>query len=251
MHISVIASISEHLGVAFGTTLFSQPVKPLRAGLQGFEEMLLRVRDARGEWRSPQEFLAQVDNHQFSWLVDRDVIISTLKYLRAHPEKICSVNVSAQSLNKGSNLANFLVEMLTKEGVAPDRLIVEISENALLDSGSNGERLFHQLREDVGVGIAFDDFGTRALNFKDLRLSPDFLKIDIDYVKQAVYDHRPKSIVAALIELARTHSTKDHRIRTVAEGVETEEVYDLIVRMGCDYAQGWCHRLGVATPIEL
>ena len=87
----------------------------------------------------------------------------------------------------------------------------------------------------LGFGISIDDFGTGYSSLAYLKdLPADELKIDKSFVMNMAHDKKNVSIVKAAVELAHTLGLK-----TVAEGVENEETFNILAEMGCDYAQGY------------
>jgi EAL domain-containing protein (putative c-di-GMP-specific phosphodiesterase class I) len=86
-----------------------------------------------------------------------------------------------------------------------------------------------------GCKIALDDFGKKMLNLTTLRiLRPDFVKIDGDYVKRSLHNEFDRVVIKSLVELSRLVGAE-----TIAEKVETIEIYYLMRALGVDYGQGW------------
>ena len=93
----------------------------------------------------------------------------------------------------------------------------------------------------AGVDIALDDFGTGFSSISYLKKFPtDYIKIDKSFVKSMTDVSNDKVLCEAIIVLA-----KKLGISVVAEGVETQEQYDILKHMGCDYAQGYL----IARPL--
>lgn len=144
-----------------------------------------------------------------------------------------SVNVSAAQLKQGRFARTFL-EMMRERGMAPCEVVVEITENVVLDASSFaiGETLLQLHR--AGVGIALDDFGTGYASLSHLKRFPiDYLKIDRSFVREIAADE-DGVIARTIISLA--HSLE---MEVVAEGVETDGQFRALSNMGCDYAQGF------------
>ena len=142
-----------------------------------------------------------------------------------------SVNVSGIQLRE-PGFAQALLDAARREGVAPDALILEITESQLLDESVYATA--HALR-NAGFALSIDDFGTGHSSLVKLkRLPVGELKIDQAFVRDIVQDTNDWEICATVNALARTLG-----LHVVAEGVETEEQFGLLAGMGCQRFQGW------------
>jgi EAL domain-containing protein (putative c-di-GMP-specific phosphodiesterase class I) len=123
---------------------------------------------------------------------------------------------------------------LVASGLAPDRLMLEITEGVLLsDATTTIERLVALRR--LGVKIAIDDFGTGYSSLSYLRRLPlDAVKIDRSFIEQLAQDPRQAALVRAIVELGRALG-----LTTIAEGVETAAQARRLVDLGCELAQGY------------
>jgi diguanylate cyclase (GGDEF)-like protein/PAS domain S-box-containing protein len=145
-----------------------------------------------------------------------------------------SVNVAAAQLRETDFAATFL-EMLHGRGLRPSEVVVEVTENVILDRAhtSIGQTL-SDLHEH-GVAIALDDFGTGYASLAHLKRYPiGILKIDRSFVNDIADDSHDGVIARSIISLA--HSLE---MKVVAEGVETKHQYRTLSNMGCDFAQGF------------
>jgi diguanylate cyclase (GGDEF)-like protein len=119
-------------------------------------------------------------------------------------------------------------------GLEPGALEVEITESTLMGDHDEARTALARLRE-IGVRTSIDDFGTGYSSLSYLRELPvHALKIDRSFITELTGEPESEAIVRSIIELAR-----NLRLETVAEGVEHERVCDVLVRLGCDYAQGF------------
>ncbi len=166
---------------------------------------------------------------------------------RAHPGTVLrmGVNVSAQEL-RDRKLVDRTAELLTTHDVRPDRLILEVTESVMLEDAGHALDVMRELRR-MGVRFAIDDFGTGYSSLSYLRRLPtDIVKIDRSFVQSMSGDPAAQDLVRAIVDLSHTLH-KD----VVAEGVETADQRDLLVDMGCDFAQGYLFaRPLVADAIE-
>jgi EAL domain-containing protein (putative c-di-GMP-specific phosphodiesterase class I) len=144
-----------------------------------------------------------------------------------------SVNISASNLLDLSFPAD-VEEMLDEAGVPPRLLQLEITENVLMADPERARTVIDTLSA-TGVEISLDDFGTGYSSLAYLRqLAVDELKIDRSFVMSMATDESAAAIVRSLVDLAKSMS-----IRTVAEGVETEDALDRLAALGCEQAQGF------------
>ncbi|MDY7566677.1 EAL domain-containing protein [Pseudomonas sp. RTC3] len=144
-----------------------------------------------------------------------------------------SVNVSARQFNEGE-LWTDIIRALTDNHVAADLLELELTESSLM---INTERTIVSLQKLRGLGIkvSIDDFGTGYSSLSYLRrFQIDTLKIDISFIREVTVNSEDAAIVLAIIHLA--HSLK---LDVIAEGVETVEQMDFLLRNHCDQIQGY------------
>jgi PAS domain S-box-containing protein len=115
-----------------------------------------------------------------------------------------------------------------------DRLSIEITESAILENVDVAREVACELRA-LGCRLALDDFGTGFSSLVHLQALPlDALKVDRSFVQAMTTSRESRKIVAAVVGLG--HSLG---IRTIAEGVETEQQAEMLLRLGCNLGQGW------------
>lgn len=134
-----------------------------------------------------------------------------------------------------------MLTILDETGAPPDRLTLEITESVVLGDLHGTAQRLAPLRAR-GVHISLDDFGTGYASLAYLTALPlDELKIDQTFVREASTRERDRTVVRAIVELARTLG-----LRTVAEGVETDDQRRWLRELGCERLQGYA--LGRPTP---
>jgi EAL domain-containing protein (putative c-di-GMP-specific phosphodiesterase class I)/AmiR/NasT family two-component response regulator len=144
-----------------------------------------------------------------------------------------SVNVSAIAL-ADSSAADRYQDIVAGHGIAPDEVMLEITESSVMSDAARGLGLLARLRLK-GFGLSIDDFGTGYSSLAQLSQIPfTELKIDRDFVNDAHAQPRKRAVVEASLDLARKLG-----LSTVAEGVETVEDWQMLAELGCDIAQGW------------
>ena len=144
-----------------------------------------------------------------------------------------AVNVSALQLAH-VDLSTLFHQIMLETGLPPRRLEIELTETALM---ADRDRALHVLRQikALGVGVALDDFGTGYSSLQTLRAFP-FDKIKLDRFFAAELEGSPQStaIIRAVLALGKSLS-----IPVLAEGVETREQLEILLREGCDEVQGF------------
>ena len=144
-----------------------------------------------------------------------------------------SVNISALDIT-GLTLPEQLAELLKSNKLAPTRLTLEITESALMGELVTSLDILTRLRLK-GIRLSIDDFGTGYSSLSQLHRVPfTELKIDRSFVSNMDVDSEARAIVKTCILLG--HELSMH---VVAEGVESEEHFELLKQMGCDFAQGY------------
>jgi EAL domain-containing protein (putative c-di-GMP-specific phosphodiesterase class I) len=141
-----------------------------------------------------------------------------------------AVNVSPRQLS-GPELL-ICVEEAIRRGLPPERLCLEVTESIAVDDGAAIETM-HALRS-MGCQIALDDFGVGYSSLAALgRLPVDVIKIDQAFVRRLSTPDGP-ALVAAVVTLAKALG-----LQVIAEGIETEEQRDELLRLGCTLGQGF------------
>jgi diguanylate cyclase (GGDEF)-like protein/PAS domain S-box-containing protein len=143
-----------------------------------------------------------------------------------------AVNLSARQFAQ-PGLVREIEEVLIDTGLTPACLEIELTESLVMLDVENAIRTMGALK-DMGVMLSIDDFGTGYSSLSYLRRFPvDVLKIDRSFVRDITRSPDDAAMVSAIIELAR-----GLRMRTIAEGVETEAQLDYLKLRGCDEVQG-------------
>ncbi len=190
----------------------------------------------------PSEFIGLAEQTDLIGpLTDRVLRLAT-QMLASHPGGTfrLAVNVSARSL-QDRDFAEDVLAILAESGFSPKRLELEITERALVTNAERSIYTIGKLRAH-GVRIAIDDFGVGYSSYQTLRLlEVDRVKIDRDFIRELLTEPRDRLIVSSLIRLSH-----DLGLDVVAEGVESEPVWNQLASMQCDIAQGF----GIAVPMD-
>jgi EAL domain-containing protein (putative c-di-GMP-specific phosphodiesterase class I)/AmiR/NasT family two-component response regulator len=151
---------------------------------------------------------------------------------RGLPLKV-SVNVSGHNLT-GPEVADRYEDILREHGLNPEQVVLEITESSVMSDTARGLGMLARLRLK-GFGLSVDDFGTGYSSLAQLSQIPfTELKIDRGFVSGAPAQPRKRAMIETSLDLARKLG-----LDVVAEGVETEEEWQLLAQLGCDIAQGY------------
>lgn len=160
--------------------------------------------------------------------------LATLDAVTSEPLTV-HVNLSAAQLSDPEFLPTVRV-CLERSGIAPRRLVLEVTESVVLDTPAVRAGL-DELTGDLGVTLAIDDFGTGYSALTTLRTLPlDLVKIDRSFVAGCPTNTADRTVVEAVVHMARQLG-----LGTVAEGVERPEQQEFLRAVGVDAAQGFLH----------
>jgi diguanylate cyclase (GGDEF)-like protein len=220
-----------------GLKLVYQPKVEMSTRTLKSLEALARWTHAQLGEVSPAEFVPlaeQTGNTRrlTSWVVG-EAIRQMAEWRALGLEIDVAVNLSASDI-LDPNLGDEVLRCLGQHGIAPTKLVLEITESAIMRDPVLAARHMQLLRV-AGVRFAMDDFGTGYSSLAQLsRLPVDELKIDRSLIAHAHARPDDAMIVTSTIELAHSMG-----LRVVAEGVESVEAWNLLRRLGCDFAQGY------------
>ena len=221
-----------------------QPIVSLDNGhLVGFEA-LVRWQHPEHGLISPNEFIPLAEETGLITLIDRWVLRQACAQLCAWIKKFeidtslsLSVNISPRHFTQPDLVAE-VSKILKETGLKPERLKLEITENALISNIESTNEVIAQL-QSLGVQIQIDDFGVGYSSLSYLSNFPiDALKIDQSFVCAMMEDDNNLNIVNAIVEL-----TERLRLGVIAEGVETENQLNHLLKIGCKYGQGYLFSL--------
>jgi EAL domain-containing protein (putative c-di-GMP-specific phosphodiesterase class I) len=178
----------------------------------------------------PGQFLPQAEAHNLIGDIDRWVVEEGMRL--AATGRV-SINLSGASMGDPKLLRH--IQHLSSEcGIDPSNVIFEVTETAAVEDLEVARQFVRRL-VGAGFGFALDDFGTGFGSFTYLkRLPVDYLKIDIEFVRDLTTNPANRHLVRAIVSLAQAFG-----VRTIAEGVEDEETLDLLREERVDFAQGF------------
>ena len=151
-----------------------------------------------------------------------------------------AVNLSGRQFDRGS-VAPLVARVLADVGLAPQRLQLEVTESVIMNTADALQTL-HELHA-LGVALAIDDFGTGYSSLAYLKQLPvQTLKIDRSFIKDIPADKDDEAIAVAIVQLGKSMD-----LAVIAEGVETVEQAEFLLRHGCVRAQGYLYGRPVAA----
>lgn len=210
-----------------------------RLGAPGHEilcELLLRMRDRRGEQVSPGVFVPLAERVGMMPKIDLWVVQHALAELASRADLVgriaFNINLSNQTLADSESMA-LISNAIRASNVPPRALVFEITETSEMTSMHTVRRFMNQLRE-IGCRFALDDFGTGFSSFTHLRHLPvDFVKIEGSFVEGMADNELDHTMVASIAGLA-----KSMKLAVIGEHVDSFATLAALRRCGIEYAQG-------------
>ncbi len=216
--------------------LHYQPYVSARTGQVSGCEALLRWRHPAHGMVSPAEFIPVAEQSGLIGAIGIWVLEEACRVAVQWPaEQRVSVNISPMQF-RNRDLPHTILTALTRAGLSPSRLEIEVTETVLIDDVEAALETLRQIRA-LGVRVALDDFGTGYSSLSYLRSFPfDKVKIDQSFVKELPTRYDNQIIVRAIRDLARGLG-----MTVTAEGVETLEQAELLRQSGCEELQGFLY----------
>jgi len=215
-----------------------QPKKNLATGKYKDFEALIRWNHKDKGFISPGIFIPFAEKSNLIVKIGDWVILNVCKHIKILEElgwsgfKV-SFNVSYKQMQE-KNFIPYLESQIKKHKINPKHLEMEITEHTIVKDLDQTLIDLKKIRS-LGLSVSLDDFGTGYSSLVYLQSLPlDILKIDRAFVCKSVESKESRAIIKTIITLA-----KGLGLKTVAEGVETQEEYDLLESYGCDYIQGF------------
>jgi diguanylate cyclase (GGDEF)-like protein len=219
--------------------VYYQPIVSLQTGrLAGFEA-LVRWNHPRRGLVSPADFIPVAEETGLIVPIGEWVLHEACAHVRewqmafpSHRSLSLSVNLSGRQVAQ-TDLLDRIKEALASSKLNPHCLKLEITESVVMENADAATLMFKQLRS-LGVQLSIDDFGTGYSSLSYLHRFPlNYLKIDRSFVTRLTTDN-DNAIVRTISTLARNLG-----MEVIAEGIETEEQYQQLKMLGCEYGQGY------------
>jgi len=224
---------------------FFQPKVELASGRIKGAEALARWRHPQKGIVAPYAFVGSLEDHnqidKLTWLILSKSVDFCCEWRTASGLDVSvSVNVSPKSL-ADVNFADRVTDLVKRKSLDCQNIILEVTESAATTEIGHSLETLSRLRMK-GFGLSIDDYGTGYSSLQQLaRIAFTEIKLDQSFIRGAATQQAARTILESSIDMA-----KKLGILTVAEGIETEEDWDLLRELGCDLAQGYL----IGKPIE-
>jgi len=227
-----IGMIKDALSNNGSFTSFFQPIINNETNEIEKYESLIRLIDEEGNTISPFQFLDVAKKTGYYSDITELVINNSFKALE-YTNKDISINLSSSDIE--NKYIRKLLWKLIRKKEHKGRIIFELLEDEEVNDFELVKNFILQSKLEGQVKIAIDDFGSGYSNYERLlEFQPDILKIDGSLIKNIVTDTYSRHVVESIIVFA-----KKQNIKTIAEFVVNEEVFDTIKDLGIDYSQGY------------
>lgn len=200
-------------------------------------EMLLRWTDPDDGPINIQELILQAEKYDRVWDLTKFGLTETAKFLsqlgQDHADLVISINLSAKLLLH-NDLVDRMIEIIGVHKIPPSRIMLEITETAAISTGDVALQILKQIRI-AGFKLSIDDYGTGATSMEYLKMVPaSELKIDKSFVANIAESRSDFVLVSSTIALANSLG-----MDVVAEGIESEEIFELLRSLNCYAGQGY------------
>ena len=228
--------------------LFLQPKYNVKYDRIDSAEALVRWFDpAKGEYRFPAAFIGLFETNGFIVKLDHFIYLEVLKYMShaaERGEKIVPISVNVSRVTAiDDDFLEFYIGNKKKYQIGDQFLTLELTESFAMENYEKLVDIVNRLHEN-GIRCSIDDFGLGYSSFNTIKQIPiDELKLDRLFLTQGLDRERDDKIIRTIVQLA-----KDIRVDIVQEGVETEEMFNRVVAMGCEVIQGYYY--AKAIPVE-
>jgi diguanylate cyclase (GGDEF)-like protein/PAS domain S-box-containing protein len=222
---------------------YFQPLVTLRTGqLAGFE-VLARWQHPSQGLIPPSRFIRIAEQGGWIDALTEQILVEAFAAASTFPDTLTlSINLSPVQL-RDFGLPQRMLSLATEAGFPLSRLIVEITESALIEDPESAAKIVGDLKQ-MGCRLALDDFGTGYSSLHHLQSLPfDELKVDRSFVSSMTEKRDSRKIVAAVVGLGQSLG-----LTTVAEGIETQEQAEMMLWLGCELGQGYFY--GRPMPAE-
>ena len=215
-----------------------QPIVSLSTGKISGMEALVRWNHPQQGTIPPARFIPLAEETRMIILIGEWVLRTACQQLKAWHEKgydwlYISVNVSTRQFRE-PDFVKTVERVVESTGLDPKYLKLEVTESSIMEKPKEAIKKMNALCAQ-GIHFSIDDFGTGYSSLSQMKRFPiDTLKIDRSFVADSMTNRDDQEIIKAILSMAQ-----NLHIKTVAEGVETEEQKEFLSREGCHMMQGY------------
>lgn len=201
-------------------------------------EALVRWQDPNNGLRAPAEFIPVAEETGLivpmgEWILRTACNQAKLWLDEGMSKFTVAINLSSRQFKEDGFTQN-IINIINETGVNPSCIEFELTESILIENAASVSKALNAFKK-VGISLSIDDFGTGYSSLSYLKLFPiDKLKIDQSFVRDITIDKNDASLVRAIISMSRSLGLK-----TIAEGVETQEQFDFLQAESCEEIQGY------------
>ena len=205
-------------------------------GEQNLQEVLVVMLEEDNKIIAPIEFIPAAERFQIMSQIDLWVINRVFEYLEANSDQntsLWSINLSGASLNDEIFRIQ-LTSIISQAAIDMNLIIFEITETAAINNYQTVKTFMDNIKA-YGCQFSLDDFGSGMSSYGYLRTLPiDYIKVDGSFITRMMDSELDFTIVKSICEIS-----EQLNVKTVAEFVESEDIYNKVKDMGFDYAQGY------------
>lgn len=215
-----------------------QPIFSTKKGLYNSAEALARIYDEELGWIAPDIFIPMAEKNGIINELGDIVLDNVCRFIKEYQIakttiEYIEINVSPVQLMQ-KDFSKHMLGVMEKYDVLPSQINVEVTETEMINAFSVVNSNLREL-VDNGIEISLDDYGSGYANINYMNHMPfKFVKIDKDIIWQAFKNDRASTVLEYTISMLAALE-----LNIVAEGVETEEMSQLLAKFGCQYLQGW------------
>ncbi len=216
----------------YNIVTYFQPIINNETGVIEKYESLVRLIDENHNVISPYQFLQVTKESNYYNKITHRVLTNSFKIINKINTDV-SINLSMLDIEK-EETRKLIFSLLAKYKDYNNKIVFELLEDESVKDFSVIKTFIHEIKKK-GVKIAIDDFGSGYSSFERLlEFEPDIIKIDGSLIKHIVKDSYSRNIVETIAIFA-----KKQNIKTIAEFVESKEIFDILKEIGIDYSQGY------------
>ncbi len=227
--------------------LHYQPQTDLKSGVMTGVEALVRWQHPQDGLISPAQFIPVAEETGLivpmgEWILRTACLQAKAWQEQGLPAITMAVNLSSRQF-KEEGFSQSVIDIIHETGLEPKYIELELTESILIDNESSVRKALEDFKK-AGISLSIDDFGTGYSSLSYLKRFPiDKLKIDQSFVRDVIVNKSDASLVRAIISMARALELK-----TIAEGVETQQQLDFLRAEECEEIQGYL--VGRPMPSE-